>query len=236
MKRYSYDSRDDIHRCPRPPTAAARPADGGYPVDADLHQMTDDGCPHGPDPVRWDDPVWQDDVLDLDVGLDNFGELDTFDDEDNPVFPFAGGAVAGLLLSAPPSRTPVLAATRLPRGGRPTYERWLFAIILLVGVTAAAGAQSPSPPTYPPSRPGMSVPPAPVDGQWFFRGDPRQPCYVQTVPGPRGPALVFTNEKGTQAYGRLSRDGRRVTIPDWNLTGTVCGNALVWPNGDYWAR
>jgi hypothetical protein len=80
------------------------------------------------------------------------------------------------------------------------------------------------------------VPSSPVDGPWFFRGDPWQPCYVQTVPGPQGPILLFTNEKGTRAFGWLSRDGRRVTIPDWNLTGTVRGNALVWPNGDFWGR
>jgi hypothetical protein len=78
--------------------------------------------------------------------------------------------------------------------------------------------------------------PSPVDGAWFFRGDPHKPCYVQTVAGPRGPYLVFTNENGTEADGWLSRNGRQVTIPDWNLIGTVRGNALVWPNGDFWHR
>ena len=34
------------------------PADGGYPVDRDLHQMSDDGGPVGPNPARWSDPVW----------------------------------------------------------------------------------------------------------------------------------------------------------------------------------
>lgn len=47
------------------------PTDGGYAVDSDLHQMTDDGCPHGPNPTRWNDPEWR----------DNFGEWDTFDEE-----------------------------------------------------------------------------------------------------------------------------------------------------------
>jgi len=46
-----------------------RTADGGYPIDSDLHNMTDDGCPLFPDPARWDDADWR----------DNLGELDTFD-------------------------------------------------------------------------------------------------------------------------------------------------------------
>src|SRR5438477_688737 len=47
------------------------PADGGYPFDSDLHQMTDDGGPLAPDPARWADPDWR----------DNLGERDTFADE-----------------------------------------------------------------------------------------------------------------------------------------------------------
>jgi len=35
-------------------------ADGGYPFDSDLHQMTDDGGPPAPDPARWADPDWRD--------------------------------------------------------------------------------------------------------------------------------------------------------------------------------
>ena len=50
------------------------PADGGYPLDSDLHQMTDDGGPHGPDPARWADPDWR----------DNLGERRTFDGEVRP--------------------------------------------------------------------------------------------------------------------------------------------------------
>ena len=38
------------------------PADGGYPADNDLHQMSDDGGPVGPDPARWYDPEWRDDA------------------------------------------------------------------------------------------------------------------------------------------------------------------------------
>jgi hypothetical protein len=35
------------------------PADGGYPVDQDLSQMSDDGCPLAPDPARWADAEWR---------------------------------------------------------------------------------------------------------------------------------------------------------------------------------
>lgn len=45
-----------------------RTADGGYPLDSDLHNMTDDGCPLVPDPARWADADWR----------DNLGELDSF--------------------------------------------------------------------------------------------------------------------------------------------------------------
>jgi len=31
-----------------------------YPRDSDLAQMTDDGCPHTPDPARWADAEWRD--------------------------------------------------------------------------------------------------------------------------------------------------------------------------------
>lgn len=55
----------------RPATReCGQPADGGYPADRQLHQMSDDGGPVGPDPARWGDPVWR----------DNFGDMDTFDE------------------------------------------------------------------------------------------------------------------------------------------------------------
>jgi hypothetical protein len=41
-------------------TSRDPPNDGGYPADSDLHQMSDDGGPVGPDPARWADPVWRD--------------------------------------------------------------------------------------------------------------------------------------------------------------------------------
>ena len=43
-------------------------ADGGYPLDSDLDQMTDDGCPLVPDPAGGPTPT-----------RDNLGESDTFD-------------------------------------------------------------------------------------------------------------------------------------------------------------
>jgi hypothetical protein len=52
-----------------------RTADGGYPLDSDLHQMSDDGCPLVPDPARWADVEWR----------DNLGVWDTFDGPAVPV-------------------------------------------------------------------------------------------------------------------------------------------------------
>jgi hypothetical protein len=113
------------------------------------------------------------------------------------------------------------------------HTKWLGAILLMAGAAAGAAAQPP----YPWPRPVPQAPVgSPLDGQWFFRGDFRRPCFVQSVNGPRGPGLLFTNENGTDAFGWLSHDGRRVTIPDWNLTGTIRGNSIVWPNGDFWSR
>jgi hypothetical protein len=45
------------------------PRDSGYPLDGDLQQMTDDGCPIVPDSSA--DPDWR----------DNLGEYDTFADD-----------------------------------------------------------------------------------------------------------------------------------------------------------
>jgi hypothetical protein len=112
------------------------------------------------------------------------------------------------------------------------FHQWLCAALLTIGATPVAAL----PPPFPPPVPVPLLWSSPVDGTWFFRGDPSKPCYVRTVAGPREPYLVFTNENGTEASGRLSRDGRRVTIPDWNLSGTVRQDALVWPNGDFWHR
>jgi len=113
-------------------------------------------------------------------------------------------------------------------------RRLSISICTLILLSGIIGAQPPGQPYVPlgPPIPLLS----PVDGRWYFRGDPTRPCFVETIPGPQGPRLLFTNEKGTEAIGWLSRDGRQVTIPSWNLVGTLRSNALVWPNGDYWAR
>src|SRR5687768_5664928 len=69
----------------RPPdggTAVAAPgplANGRGPVESDLNQMTDDGCPLVSDPAPWTDPDWR----------DNLGEWDTFADEVRMGFPAA---------------------------------------------------------------------------------------------------------------------------------------------------
>jgi hypothetical protein len=52
------------------PNCSPHPRDGGYPRNNDLHQMSDDGGPVVPDSPRRSD---------FD-GLDNLGEMDTFDD------------------------------------------------------------------------------------------------------------------------------------------------------------
>jgi hypothetical protein len=65
-------------------------ADGGYPLDSDLHNMTDDGCPLFPDPARWADAD----------SRDNLGELDTVDD---PPGELAGQASPSRRLREPTS-------------------------------------------------------------------------------------------------------------------------------------
>ena len=103
----------------------------------------------------------------------------------------------------------------------------MFRYLILAAALAFGGQLSAQPPIPRPS---------PVDGQWFFRGNPFEPCSIRTVATPMGLRLVFTNEKGTPAEGWLNKDGKRVTIPDWNLVGKVKGDAIVWPNGDFWGR
>lgn len=104
-------------------------------------------------------------------------------------------------------------------------------VVLLSGI---ASAQPPGQPYVPPGPPTPLV--SPVDGRWYFRGDPRYPCFVETITGRDGPRLLFTNEKGSEAIGFLSPDGRQVTIPSWNDSARLRGNMLIWQNGDYWSR
>jgi hypothetical protein len=113
------------------------------------------------------------------------------------------------------------------------FRKIMFTTAILAGLASTVEAQPvPRLPFSPQSFPIS----ASIEGPWFFRGDPFQPCSVQTVATPFGPRLIVTNEKGTSAGARLSRDGRRLTIPAWNLVGTLRGNSLVWPNGDFWSR
>ena len=55
------------------------PTDGGYPLDSDLHQMTDDGGPLVPDPARWADDDWRDTFAD-EVRLEPIPTIDTSTD------------------------------------------------------------------------------------------------------------------------------------------------------------
>jgi hypothetical protein len=99
-----------------------------------------------------------------------------------------------------------------------------------------AGAAAAQPPGLPPGFPAPPPPPSPLDGRWFFRGDPNQPCTVKSIWTPAGPMIVVVNEKGTPAAAQFSRFGVRLTVPEWGIVGTVRANAIVWPNGDFWAR
>ncbi len=97
----------------------------------------------------------------------------------------------------------------------------------------------PESPRFPQRAPRPQFPnrtPNSVDGMWYFRGDPNQPAYIETVRTPFGTQLIVTNEKGSPAQGELSPDGRRLLVYDWNITGRVQGNYLIWPNGDFWSR
>ncbi len=103
--------------------------------------------------------------------------------------------------------------------------------LALAAVLATAGVAAAQPP-WPP-------PPAPVglEGRWFMSGDPHQPCYIQVFPGPRGPQLVFTNEKGDRSRGRILLGGRRVIADDWGgLVGDIRDGEIVWRNGTDWVR
>jgi hypothetical protein len=90
------------------------PGDGGYPFDSDLHQMSDDGGPVGPDPARWADPVWR----------DSFGELDTFaDDEPSGAAPASDSATSWTPITGgmPPEGVIVEAITA---EGRHLHVKW----------------------------------------------------------------------------------------------------------------
>lgn len=112
--------------------------------------------------------------------------------------------------------------------------RTLFlAVALVLSGGAATVAQWPPRPFLPP----LPAPPtADIQGYWYFRGDPGRPCTIEARNGRRGARLVLVNENGTEADGRLLWDGRTVVVPGWNTRGEYRGNAIVWQNGDFWAR
>jgi hypothetical protein len=113
------------------------------------------------------------------------------------------------------------------------YRTWILALVVVAGTVACAEAQG----SYlPKALPAL----ASLEGQWFYAGDPRQPCYIEMDRGGfRGPRLIFTNERGEQTEGRLLEDGRRVLANNWgggNLVGDVRRNTIEWRNGTTWTR
>ena len=110
-----------------------------------------------------------------------------------------------------------------------------LSITAIVFATAGEAAAQPHVPY--PRMPYPQVPVAsPIEGVWYFRGDPSQPAYIRTVQTPAGPQVIATNEKGSSSPAELSPDGRRVFVYEWNIEGRLRGRRLVWPNGDFWAR
>jgi hypothetical protein len=119
--------------------------------------------------------------------------------------------------------------------------RTLILTAVILACTSAgllAQAHDPFPQTRNPHIPQQAPNPtaSPVDGIWYFRGDPNQPASIQTMNTPWGLHLVVTNEKGSPSLGELSPDGRRVSVYEWNITGRIRGSRLIWPNGDFWSR
>ena len=93
-------------------TTRGPPADGGYPLDSDLHQMTDDGGPHFPDPARWADHDWR----------DTLGEMDTFEDEVRMGFPDASRPGPDTVTVRTPAGLGTPAAPNPPRAGRQAVD------------------------------------------------------------------------------------------------------------------
>jgi hypothetical protein len=114
--------------------------------------------------------------------------------------------------------------------------------ILTTALAAVAGAAvSAQPfPRFPPPSPSPAAPavnPYNLAGRWYNSGDPLKPCYVQVIPGPLGPYLLLTNEKGTPSRARLIRGGTRLVADDWGgLVGRIRGDRIVWPDGNDWTR
>ena len=105
-------------------------------------------------------------------------------------------------------------------------RKLILAAVVLTGATNLTFAQPPIPQPVPQNR---------VEGQWFFRGDLRKPCSIQSVNTPQSPMLLLTNENGTPSYGQIDQLGRIVAY-NWNQTAFVRGNMILWPNNDFWSR
>jgi hypothetical protein len=86
--------------------------------------------------------------------------------------------------------------------------------------------------------PPDSGPPARIpnlNGTWYMRGNPDQPCrIIQRRPDGRA---LFINENGSRAEGFVRGD--HVFVPDWNNgrgeRGRIQGDRILWP-GSYWSR
>jgi hypothetical protein len=96
------------------------------------------------------------------------------------------------------------------------------ALLVLFAASAPAQPQAPAPRR------------SPLEGVWYFRGDPQRVCFIETVNGPKGPRILLTNEHGDEASGSYTNG--RVSVPGWKIGGTVRGNRLTWSNGDFWER
>jgi len=77
-----------------------------------------------------------------------------------------------------------------------------------------------------------------LNGTWFLSGDPGRPARI--IQWRLDGRAVFINEKGSQAWGTIQGD--TVWIPDWSdgfrpgLMGTLRGDRIIWPDGNFWSR